>query len=152
MTMAGTPVGRMFHFIAPRLLRLPWHIPLLRPTAHNVIAVEAYPALVVKAATGQPGHYKNDNPDKQTLLQKNKRSAIARFLQSDACVQTYKLRVSLSSEDEAQLSDDPTGDAIDSVLCAVQAAWSYTQRDNNWGIPVDADPLEGWIVDPNLLD
>jgi hypothetical protein len=35
---------------------------------------------------------------------------------------------------------------------AVQAAWAYSQADNNFGIPVDCDPLEGWIVDPSLYD
>jgi hypothetical protein len=47
---------------------------------------------------------------------------------------------------------DPSGDKLDSVLCAVQAAWAYTRRANGYGIPANCDPLEGWIVDPNMVD
>lgn len=53
--------------------------------------------------------------------------------------------------------DDPKGDVLDSVLCAVQAAWAHTQRDANFGIPLLDDELlkktlllEGWIADPAL--
>ena len=46
---------------------------------------------------------------------------------------------------------DPTGDQLDAVLCAIQAAWAYSQAAQNYGIPPDCDPVEGWIVDPNLL-
>jgi predicted thioesterase len=45
---------------------------------------------------------------------------------------------------------DPTGDTLDAVLAAVQAAWASTQPD--YGIPSGVDPREGWIVDPGLLD
>jgi hypothetical protein len=55
--------------------------------------------------------------------------------------------------------DDPKGDVLDSVLCAVQAAWAHTRRAANFGIPVLEDDLlkktltlEGWIVDPSLQD
>jgi len=47
---------------------------------------------------------------------------------------------------------DPSADALDSLLCAVQAAWAYTQRDDNYGVPPECDPDEGWILDPALLD
>jgi hypothetical protein len=66
---------------------------------------------------------------------------------------------------------DNTGDVIDSVLSAVQAAWSYTQemaaleaeqqgvpRKQSYGVPEfslsclrQQVSLEGWIVDPLLL-
>ena len=47
-----------------------------------------------------------------------------------------------------ECTDDATGDSLDSVLCAVQAAWAFTKRAENYGIPTNADPLEGWICDP----
>ncbi len=48
------------------------------------------------------------------------------------------------------LIQDPTGDRLDAVLAVIQAAWAYTQRARNYGIPTTCDPLEGWIVDPGL--
>ena len=44
-----------------------------------------------------------------------------------------------------------SGDQLDALLCAVQAAWAYSQADDNFGIPVYCDSLEGWIVDPSLV-
>jgi hypothetical protein len=35
-------------------------------------------------------------------------------------------------------------------LCAIQAGWAYSQRDHNFGTPINCDALEGWIVDPLL--
>ena len=47
---------------------------------------------------------------------------------------------------------DGHGDVLDSVLCAIQAAWAFGERERGWGVPMGAlDPLEGWIVDPGLL-
>ena len=46
---------------------------------------------------------------------------------------------------------DGSGDQLDGLLCAIQAGWAYTQRDHNYGIPADCDPLEGWIADPVLI-
>ena len=47
--------------------------------------------------------------------------------------------------------DEPSADALDSLLCAVQAAWAHTRRDEDWGVPPECDPNEGWILDPGLL-
>jgi predicted RNase H-like nuclease len=47
---------------------------------------------------------------------------------------------------------DATADRLDALLCAIQSAWAWTQRDQNFGVPVDADPAEGWIVDPGLVN
>jgi predicted RNase H-like nuclease len=46
---------------------------------------------------------------------------------------------------------EPAADTLDSLLCAVQAAWAYTRRETDYGIPDECDPLEGWILDPALL-
>jgi len=46
------------------------------------------------------------------------------------------------------LAEDPSGDSLDALLCAVQAAWSWTQRASNYGAPEGSDALEGWIADP----
>ena len=44
------------------------------------------------------------------------------------------------------LAEDPQGDHLDALLCAVQAAWSCLQP--GYGIPGEVDTLEGWIVGP----
>ncbi len=46
---------------------------------------------------------------------------------------------------------DSKGDNLDAVLCALQAAWAFTQHDDGYGIPSKSHSLEGWIVDPGLL-
>jgi hypothetical protein len=71
--------------------------------------------------------------------------------------------VRLSFSDDAQRERcvrDQKADCLDSVLCAVQAAWAYGLRDSGFGIPaldekgllVRQVALEGWIVDPALLN
>ena len=45
---------------------------------------------------------------------------------------------------------DGSGDALDALLCAIQAGWAYSQPNQHFGIPADCDLLEGWIVDPGL--
>ena len=32
----------------------------------------------------------------------------------------------------------------------VQAGWAWLQRDNNFCVSGQIDPLEGWIADPSL--
>jgi hypothetical protein len=56
-------------------------------------------------------------------------------------------RALLQRRQVARAADqDASGDSIDAVLCALQAAWGWTRRRRNFGIPEDAEPLEGWIV------
>ena len=47
------------------------------------------------------------------------------------------------------LAQDASGDALDAVLCLVQAAWgqrAQAQGAARYGLPADTDPLEGWIL------
>jgi hypothetical protein len=70
--------------------------------------------------------------------------------------------IRLSFSDPAQREAcvrDRKADRLDSVLCAVQAAWAYGLRGSGFGVPtfdengllVRQVALEGWIVDPALL-
>ena len=52
------------------------------------------------------------------------------------------MQISLSQT----LINDGSGDYLDAVLCAIMAAWAYQRRDQDYGLPPDTDPLEGWIV------
>ena len=49
----------------------------------------------------------------------------------------------------AELVEDPKGDRLDALLCAVQAAWAWLNRDWLVGNP-RIDPVEGWIADPQI--
>ena len=62
----------------------------------------------------------------------------------------YGFKVEFSKQDKTRYIDDPTGDQMDALLCAVQAAWSWSRREENFGVSKKADLLEGWIVDPGL--
>ena len=62
----------------------------------------------------------------------------------------YGLKCIINDTDKERMIEDPTGDQLDALLCAVQAAWAWTQRDEGFGVPEGADKLEGWIVDPEM--
>ena len=42
--------------------------------------------------------------------------------------------------------DDATGDTLDAIACAVQAAWCAARAGENYGLPRAVDPVEGWIA------
>ena len=59
------------------------------------------------------------------------------------------LRLKLSHAQRDSLVDDATGDALDAVLCLMQAAWAeqqHLQGHLSYGLPAQMDPLEGWII------
>ena len=145
MKFWGVPVGRMFFELTPRLVATSLNLPLLRPTDDPRTVVEAYPALI-----GRPWSYKSDMRKKQTRCQLEARRKIVEKLLSEQFRETY-VGVQLSKGQQDELVSDPKADVLDAFLCAVQAAWSYTQRESNCGIPDSADALEGWITDPTLL-
>ena len=62
----------------------------------------------------------------------------------------YGFTVAIDDSFLSDLTEDDGGDLLDSVLCAIQAAWAYTHRDEGYGLPAACDPLEGCIVDPLL--
>lgn len=150
MMLYGVPVGKMFFRGAPRLLRAEVSILPCRPTNDDRIAIEAYPALVARKWIGKQS-YKSDDPKKQTSEQAAARRDLVRTICSDHLKTHYGFRVELNDELTHPVIQDPTGDSIDALLCAIQAAWAYTQRDRGYGIPSDCDPNEGWIVDPDII-
>ena len=59
------------------------------------------------------------------------------------------LRLKLSPLQHDLLVADASGDALDAVLCLLQAGWSLQQHQAGvprYGLPEGVDPLEGWIV------
>ena len=56
------------------------------------------------------------------------------------------LPVRTSTTIRQQLLDDASGDSVDAVICAVQAAWGWRRRRRNFGLPEGVESCEGWIV------
>ena len=138
----GVPVGLMFFEGAPRLLRSGVTIPHLLNGAQDRIAVEAYPGVIARRLIGRRS-YKNDTKSKQTIDQFRARQELFQKLVSGG-QELYGLTIKA----DPSLCDDPGADTLDALLCAVQAAWAWSQRNNGYGAPEDPDELEGWIADP----
>ncbi len=148
MMMYGVPVGRMFFQGAPRLLKSGASILPCRPNDDNRIVVEAYPALVARRWTRERRPYKNDKTSKQTPENERARQGIVSGLHSPDLREHHGFALELTDSMRARFVKDPTGDTLDALLCAVQAAWASLQKDRTYGIPSTCHSLEGWIVDP----
>jgi hypothetical protein len=148
MMWYGVPVGRMFFEGAPRLLKAGVNVRPCHSNDDARMVIEAYPALVARRWAGS---YKNDSKKKQSTAQEAARRAIVAGVRSDQLRANYGFSVELNDTMAEDIIHDASGDKLDAVLCAIQAGWAYGQREHNYGIPPDGDPLEGWIVDPGLL-
>ena len=145
MALHYVPVGKMFFELAPRLQRTRLNIPILRETSSDGTVLEVYPALVTRQLIGKQ-KYKSDTKQKQTEGMRDARRALVEGVRAGL----YGLHVELGDVLAAYLLDDATGDALDAVFCAVQAAWAARQE--NYGVPDGVDRLEGWIADPSLAN
>lgn len=144
MNLVRPPVGKMFFQGASRILFSGASIVPCAMNDGDRVIVEAYPALAAQALA-DTRNYKNDQQSKVEA-----RRRIAGSLTGERCEEKYGLVVRMDSKVRQGLVDDPQGDLLDAVLCALQAAWSSLQPD--YGVPETCDQLEGWIVDPALLD
>jgi len=147
MMLHRVPVAKMFFQGAPRLLASGVNILPSRPTNDSRIVVEGYPALVVRRLLVNRT-YKSDERVKQTADKVVARQAILQRLCSPELLDHYGCTLEIPETLSEALIEDPMADSLDALLCAVQAAWAYSQRNNGYGIPPYCDPLEGWIVDP----
>jgi hypothetical protein len=133
MKLVNPPVALMFHEGAPRLADAGVHVPGLADGDRSRVALEAYPGLYARSVVR--GSYKSDAVAKQTPA---RRAARQRILAALPVAAAPRLR--------RQLLDDATGDAMDAVICAVQAAWGWRRRRRNYGLPHRVESCEGWIV------
>ncbi|OQP83332.1 DUF429 domain-containing protein [Rhizobium rhizosphaerae] len=140
----GVPVALMFFEGARRLLQAGVHLPLLKDGDPERIALEAYPGVLARALIGRRS-YKNDTRSKQTPALAAARRDLLASLTGAAFAQDHGLAVAAP----VSLAEDATGDELDALLCAVQAAWAFQRQASNYGLPVEADPLEGWICGPH---
>ena len=143
MKWVNPPVAYMLHAGVPLLraagARLPAHAPAQGDARR--VALEAYPGLLARELIGARS-YKADDLARQTPER-----LIARLALVDALEQGRSrlgLRLKLSHAQREALAADPRGDALDAVLCLLQAGWAASRP--GWGLPAQVDPLEGWIL------
>lgn len=145
MKLVNPPVALMFHEGAPRLAAAGLQVPGLAAGDPSRIALECYPGLLARAITR--ASYKNDARDKQTPARRAARRKIVATLEIGA--PRLGVRVSFARPAlRKRLVDDASGDSLDAVLCAMQAAWALTQP--NYGLPQRVPRGEGWIVSATL--
>jgi hypothetical protein len=137
--IAGRPKGRKYHYrLADR-----------RSGSSSAMMLFRVP--VGKMFYQGKRSYKSDERKKQTPVRRVAREDLLEGLGSEALEEAYGFVVEINAAWREGLAQDPMADTLDSILCAVQAAWAYTKRDESWGVPEECDRDEGWILDPQLL-
>ncbi len=149
MTLYGVPVAKMFYKGVPLLERSKVNIIPCRPLNKDRYVVEAYPALVVRRYIGKD-KYKSDNRRHQTPKREAARRELLEILQGPRLEEDFGLKLDLPEGLAGEFITDASADRLDALLCAIQTAWSWMLRDENYGMPADVDPVEGWIMDPGL--
>ena len=131
MKLVNPPVALMFQEGAPRLIDAGVHLPGLLDGDRTRIALEAYPGLYARSVLGRVS-YKNDAREKQTPERRKARALLV-----------SKLPIKATPKLKSLLVADASGDSLDAVLCAIQAAGAMKKR--GYGIPGDVG-CEGWII------
>ncbi len=150
MMLHRVPVAKMFFQGVPRLLASGAGILPCHPANDNRTVIEGYPVLVARCWIGRRS-YKSDERAQQSADKAAVRQEILRGLCSPELYDYYGCTLAMPTALTEALIADPMADSLDALLCAVQAAWAYSQRNSGYGIPPYCDPLEGWIVDPAML-
>ena len=150
MMLFRVPVGKMFYQGAPRLLASGVRVEPCRRNGDERVAIEAYPAIVARRFLGRTAYKRDGVPD--TPVRRSARETLLAGLESALLREVYGFAVEMDARWRDEFVRDPSADALDSLLCAVQAAWAYEKRDEGYGVPPECDPDEGWILDPALLD
>jgi len=140
MKWVNPPVAFMLHAGVPALREAGVDIPGLCAGDPARVALEGYPGLVARALIGRRS-YKSD-----TRAQQTPERLIARKDLVDALEQGRwrGLRLKLTHAQRDELVADAQGDRLDAALCLLLAGWADTRP--GYGMPADADPVEGWIV------
>jgi hypothetical protein len=148
MKWINPPVAYMLHAGVPALMAAGAHFPGLQAPDLQAarIALEAYPGMLAREVLGAQS-YKSDDKAKQTPERLIARKDLINALELGQT--RWGTRLKLSHAQRDALAQDASGDALDAVLCLVQAAWgqrAQAQGDARYGLPADTDPLEGWIL------
>lgn len=146
MKLVNPPVGLMFFEGAPRIARTGMSVIPCAPTDDSRIALEGYPGFIARQFTKTS--YKKDGPEGRTAARRSNREIIVNGVLSTSGF-TGGLNVEMPESLRLICADDGSGDALDAVLCAAQAAMAlraYQSGDTSYGIPKTADLIEGWIA------
>ena len=149
MKWVNPPVAYMLHAGVPLLVAAGLHLPGVMPgrpagealDAAPRVGLEGYPGLLARELVGTAS-YKSDDRHRQTPERAHVRQAIVDALRAGRT--RLAVRLEASAVQCRHLVADPMGDALDAVLCLVQAAWAAARP--GYGLPAGIDPLEGWIV------
>lgn len=150
LMLHGVPVGKMFLRGAPLLLQAPASVLPCRPAGDARVVLEAYPAVVARRLIGRRS-YKGEGR-RHTPARRRARAELVAALGSETLRAAYGLALRLPPAMAREVAEEPAADHLDALLCALQAAWAWSRHETGWGIPAQADPGEGWIVDPLLLE
>lgn len=141
MKWVNPPVVIMLHTGTPRLLESGVHLP-----AHQIagdasrVALEAYPGYLARLITRDS--YKSDTVAKQNRARREARLRIfASITNADS---PAGLRAVVPKLWQRTILDDQSGDHLDALLCALQAA--QAGKFPGFGLPSGIDLLEGWIA------
>jgi hypothetical protein len=136
MKLVNPPVALMFHEGAPRFS--PPGLTCLRCSRGlEARGARGVSGLLVRKQLGIRESYKSDTRSEQTPARAAARRRIVRALKAGRPLGVrLKTRVALAA--------DGSGDTLDAVICAVQAAWAAARP--GYGLPQDVPHAEGWIV------
>ena len=141
MKLVNPPVALMFHEGARRLAASGVHVPLLADGDRSRVALEAYPGLLVRKQLGLRASYKSDTRSEHTPERKAIRRQVVKALLTG---KPLGIRLEADRRVQRDMIEDGSGDTLDAVICAVQAAWATTRAE--YGFPRQAVAAEGWIV------
>lgn len=146
MKLVNPPVGLMFFEGAPRLARAGVCVMPCAPNLDSRIALEAYPGFLARQLVRTS--YKRDGKEGDSPTRIVARETIVARLPPWA--QTHdRLTVAIAPTLVTECVNDGSGDTLDAVLCAVQAAVAqraFHAGDARYAIPLKADDFEGWIA------
>jgi uncharacterized protein DUF429 len=141
MKLVNPPVALMFHEGARRIAASGAHVPALAEGDRLRVALEAYPGLLARKQLGMRESYKSDTRSEHTPARKAIRKRIVEALEQG---RPLGVRVRLESRLRTSIVGDGSGDSLDAVICAVQAAWAARQPD--YAMPAGSLTCEGWII------
>lgn len=141
----------MFYEGVKRLKKAGVSIPPCHVIKTNRIVVETSPGLIANRFT-----FKYKNPGKKFTAQQNiedARKIILNSIKTEEFESEFGFIVNIDSSIALMSVEDNKGRYIDSVMGMIQAAWAYSKKNKNYGIPSFNHPViqsEGWIADPSL--
>jgi Protein of unknown function (DUF429) len=146
MKLVNPPVALMFFEGASRLARAGVCVVPNAMAADPRVALEGYPGFLARALTRES--YKKDGKEGNTAARVAARRMIVATLPQHVA-RVYGIALTCATSVYQRCSEDGSGDCLDAVLCAVQAAVAaqyFANGDARYGIPLAADDFEGWIA------